>query len=231
MGKITVKHYLNMDVKPRFDRGSNTYPLYVQIIANRVNYKMKSNFDFWEGYIREIDFDTPFIQNAIRKEKETIETVVAYLLDNNKNEFMNADSFKRLSSNLWSYLNDNFWKIFVKEATNIIKITCPKVFYNTTYYDINEILLFTQSEIELDFSEEYRYLRIAMDSLKEAFMEKEKNHLEIGKITIFDFLFGNGRRNVLEAIHEYHGFYGDIGEEKVEYENVMKALEYAVLFK
>lgn len=226
MGKITVKHYLNRDVKPKFNGTSNTYPLYVQIIANRVNYKMKSNFDFWDGYIRDLDFDTPFIQNVVKKEKETIETVVAYLIENNKKEFMNADSFKRLSAHLWSYLNDNFWKIFSKEAHEVILQACPNVFYNTTFYDIEEILSFTRSKIEQDFSEEYRYLRIGMDSLKDAFMNKEKSYLEIGSITVFDFVFGDGRKNVLEAIHKYHGFHGGTEEdEKNEYENVMKALE------
>ena len=226
MGKITVKHYLNKDVKPKFNGISNTYPLYVQIIANRVNYKMKSNFDFFFFYIRDIDFDSPFIQNVIKKEKETIETVVAYLLENNKKEFMNADSFKRLSADLWSYLNNNFWKVFSKEANNVIQKPYPNALYNTTFYDIDEILSFTQSEIEQNFSEEYRYLRIGMDSLEDALTNKEKSYLGIGKMTVFVFFFGAGRKNVLEAICKYHGFYGGTEEdEKNEYKKVMRALE------
>ena len=231
MGKITVKHYLNRDVKPKFDGVSNTYPLYVQIIANRVNYKMKSNFDFWEGYMREIDFDTPFIQNVIQKEKETIETIVAYLLDNKRKEFMNADGFKRLSAGLWSYLNNNFWKFFFKEANETFPRSCPNAFCNTTFYDIDDILLFTQSEIEQNFSEEYRYLRIGMDSLKYAMLERKNSYLGIGKITVFEFLFGSGRKNVLESIRKCHGFHaGTEDDEQAEYEKVMKALEKAVLF-
>lgn len=229
MGKITVKHYLNKDVKPKFDGTSNTYPLYVQIIANRVNYKMKSNFDFWEGYIRDSDFDTPFIQNAIKDEQETIEIVVAYLLDNNKKEFINADGFKKLSASLWSYLNNNFWKVFEKEADSLSHSTLPKAFHNTSFCDIDEILTFTQSEIEQDFSEEYGYLRIGMDSLKDACLSAKKSDLKINRVTVFKFLFGDERKNVLEAIYRYHGFYGGTKEdEEKEYEKVMKALERAV---
>lgn len=229
MGKITVKHYLNKDVKPKFDGTSNTYPLYVQIIANRVNYKMKSNFDFWDGYIKESDFETPFIQNVINGEKATIETVVAYLLENNKKEFINADNFKRLSASLWPYLNNNFWKVFVNEAKNLSDAVLPNAFYNSTFYDIDEILTFTKSEVEQDFSEEYKYLRIGMDALKDAYLSAEKIDLKINRITVFKFLFGNERNNVLEAIYRYYGFYGGTEEdEKNEYEKVMKAIEKAV---
>lgn len=229
MGKITVKHYLNKDVKPKFDGISNTYPLYVQIIANRVNYKMKSNFDFWEGYIRDSDFDTPFIQEVIKKEKETIEYVVAYLLDHNKKEFINADSFKKFSAPLWTYLNDNFWKLFAKEVDSISLIALPKAFCNTTFYEIDDLIAFTRSEIEQDFSEEYKYLRIGMESLKNAILSIKNNELEIRKITVFDFLFGNERQNVLEAIYRYHGFHGGTeDDEKQEYEKIMVALEKAV---
>lgn len=232
MGKITVKHYLNKDVKPKFDGTSNTYPLYVQIIANRVNYKMKSNFDFWEGYIKESDFDTPFIQNVIKEEKETIEIVVAYLLENNRKEFINTDSFKKLSALLYPYLNENFWKVFVKEANSLSDDLLPNAFYNSTFYDIDEILTFTRSEIEQDFSEEYRSLRIGMDALKDAYLSAEKKDLNINRITVFKFLFGDERKNVLEAIYRYHGFHGGTGEEeKNEYEKVMKALENAVFIE
>ena len=53
-----------------------------------------------------------------------------------------------------------------------------------------------------------------------------KNYVLKHSIFNFDFMFGDGRKNVLEAIHEYHGFHGGTEEdEKNEYENVMKALE------
>lgn len=229
MGKITVKHYLNKDVKPKFDGTSNTYPLYVQIIANRVNYKMKSNFDFWDGYIKENHFDTPFIQNVIQNEKETIERVVAYLLDNNKKEFINADSFKKMSAPLWLYLNNNFWKVFAEEAKGFSHVSLPNAFYNATFYDIDDILKFTQSGVEQYFTEEYGYLRIGMDSLKDAFLSAEKSDLNINRITVFEFLFEDKRKNVLEAVYRYHGFYGGTEEdEEKEYEKVMKALERVV---
>ena len=100
MGKITVKHYLNKTVKPRFNGKTNTYPIYVQIIANRVNYKMKSNFDYWEGYITDSDFDSDFVRNSLNKERQEIEKVVSYLIENDKTDLLNTNSFKKLSAKL-----------------------------------------------------------------------------------------------------------------------------------
>lgn len=232
MGKITVNHYLNKNVKPRFDGASSTYPLYVQVIVNRTNYKMKSNFSFWDGFIKESDLNTDFIQRIINSEKEEIEQVVAYLVDNNKKEFLNADSFKKLSSPLWEYLNNNFWRFFTEEGERINNKVLPNAFYNTTYSDIDEIIMFTQSEIEHSFSEEYGYLRIGMDALKDALWPVNCADLKINKISVFDFLFGDKRQNVLEAIYKFHCFsIGSDEDNEMEYKKVMNSLESVVFNK
>lgn len=171
MGKITVKHYLNKNIKSRLDGSSNAYPLYVQIIANRINYKMKSNFSFWDGYIKESDYNTEFIQHIIKREQEQLELIVGYLIDHNKTEFLNADSFKKLSAPLWDYLSENFWKIFVDEGEAVYNATLPNAFYNTVFYEIYNIIDFTNSEIENKFSEKYKCLRIGMTALQYAFWE------------------------------------------------------------
>lgn len=226
MGKVTIKHYLNKSIKPRLDGATNTYPLYVQIIVNRTNYKMKSNFSFWDGYIKESDFDSDFIQRIIVKEKEQLENVITYLIDNNKTEFLNADSFKKLSAPLWTYLSENFWSIFVKEGEVIYDALLPSAFYNATFYDINDIINFTQSDVESNFSQKYKYLRIGMDSLQNAVFNSSLSKLKVLQITIFDFLFGEGKSTVSEIVHISYGFYSgnEINDEK-EYNNVISAIE------
>ena len=81
---------LNKTVKPIFNGSNNTYPLYVQVIADRVNYKMKSNFEYWNGYVGESDFNTPFIQRYLDREKEEIIRVVSFLIENGENDLLNA---------------------------------------------------------------------------------------------------------------------------------------------
>lgn len=228
MGKITVKHYLNKTVKPRFNGKTNTYPIYVQIIANRVNYKMKSNFDYWEGYITDSDFDSDFVRNSLNKERQEIEKVVSYLIENDKTDLLNTNSFKKLSAKLWNTLNYNFWKRFTKEAEENTKASIPNAFVNATFFDINEILTFTESEVEQRFSNDYSYASIGMKAMLYAILMPDYTDLKINEITVFDFLFEPDKRaKVLEAVTRYHGFYG--GDEEAEYNKVLKELENIAL--
>jgi len=230
MGKITVKHYLNKTIKPRFNGKVNTYPIYVQIIADRINYKMRSNFDYWDGYISDSDFDSDFVKNSTNEEKKEIERVVSFLIDNEKKEYLNADGFKKLSAKLWNILNYNFWIKFVREAEKNIKASIPNAFYNATFYDIDEILIFTKSEIEQRFSNDYTYLSIGMKAMLQAVLNFENKDLNINEITVFDFLFEQDKRNnVLEAIMRYHGFYG--GNEDEQYSKVLDELEKIIFEK
>lgn len=55
MGKITVKHYLNTNLKPYVIRSENYYSMYVMVVVNRKNTKVKS-ISFEELYT-ENDFE------------------------------------------------------------------------------------------------------------------------------------------------------------------------------
>ncbi len=230
MGKITVKHYLNKNIKSRLDGSSNAYPLYVQIIANRINYKMKSNFSFWDGYIKESDYNTEFIQHIIKREQEQLELIVGYLIDHNKTEFLNADSFKKLSAPLWDYLSENFWKIFVDEGEAVYNATLPNAFYNTVFYEIYNIIDFTNSEIENKFSEKYKCLRIGMTALQYAFLGNESQDLNIKTISVFDFVFGKRKKDVVKAIDRYRAFYlkneieNKIDDNTIKDDNILQAI-------
>ena len=232
MGKITVKHYLNKSIKSKFDGTSNTYPLYVQIIANRTNYKMKSNFSYWDGYIKESDYNTDFIQYIIKKEQEELKSIVGYLVDHNKTEFLNADSFKKLSTQLWGYLDENFWNIFVDEGEAVYDGVIPDVFYNTAFYDIYNIVDFTKSEIENEFSEKYKCLRIGMTALQYAYYENESKDLNLKAISVFDFVFDKKRaKNILKVVMDrYHSSYlkneidKKIEDKTIKYDDILQAI-------
>lgn len=55
MGKITVKHYLNTNLKPYIIRSENYYSMYIMVVVNRKNTKVKS-ISFEELYT-ESDFE------------------------------------------------------------------------------------------------------------------------------------------------------------------------------
>ncbi len=69
MKKITIKHYLNTAAKPERIRGGVTaYPLYLQIVTNRTNQKIKSFFDV---YMSEGDYNKMINHEQYGNETET----------------------------------------------------------------------------------------------------------------------------------------------------------------
>jgi len=75
MGKITVKHYLNVNLKPYIVKGENYYSMYIMVIVNRKSTKVKS-ISFEELYT-EKDFED--IQNEdndlLNQENTVIENI------------------------------------------------------------------------------------------------------------------------------------------------------------
>lgn len=102
MGKITVKHYLNTNLKPYIIKGENYYSIYVMVVINRKNTKVKS-ISFEELYT-ENDFEE--IQNEnndmIKQEIAVIENVC--LLTQNFLGDFDASFF----SAYYSFLHDIF---------------------------------------------------------------------------------------------------------------------------
>lgn len=81
MGKITVKHYLNTNLKPYVVRGENYYSMYIMVIVNRKSTKVKS-ISFEELYT-EKDFEE--IQNEdnslLNDEAKVIESICSLIVD------------------------------------------------------------------------------------------------------------------------------------------------------
>lgn len=221
MGKITVNHYLNKAIKPRIEGNKELYPLYIQVIANRTNYRFKSNFPFYDGYLRESDLTLDFVINSIEHEKNDIERIVNYFIESNKIELITAEYIKKCSENLWDILNRNFGILFEKESENLV-YSYPSVLINRNFFDIEEIITFTESEIEQKFSNDYGYCRIGMNAIKRSIFDIEFKHLEILKLTVFDYLHGKGLNLVLEAVKMDYGFFG--GDEEKEYQKVLEEI-------
>lgn len=102
MGKITVKHYLNVNLKPYVIKGENYYSIYIMVVVNRKNTKVKS-ISFEELYT-EKDFED--IQNEddnlLKQEVKVIDKICSLILD----VFGEFDT--SLFSAYYSLLNDMF---------------------------------------------------------------------------------------------------------------------------
>ena len=102
MGKITVKHYLNVNLKPYVVKGESYYSIYIMVVVNRKNTKVKS-VSFEELYT-EKDFEE--IQSEdndlLKQEIRVIENICTQIQDT----FGDFDA--SLFSAYYSLLNDLF---------------------------------------------------------------------------------------------------------------------------
>lgn len=228
MGKITIKHYLNKAIKPRIEGNKELYPLYIQVIANRTNYRFKSNFPFYDGYLRESDFTQDFVVNSIEHEKNEIEKIVNYFIESDKSELITATYIKKCSENLWNVLNENFGVLFEKESA-ILDYNFPSALINRNYYDINEILIFTESEVDRKFSEEYESCKMGVDAVYRGVLDTEFKELGLLNLTVFDFLHGKGSELVLKAVKMNHWI--DSLDSENEYQKVLKEIEKLILLE
>ena len=84
MGKITVKHYLNTNLKPYIIRGERYYSIYALVSANRQNTKVKSNA--FNEYYSEKDFEEIFNPEnredyeVLRNEEITISNIAGLIV-------------------------------------------------------------------------------------------------------------------------------------------------------
>ncbi len=225
MGKITINHYLNKSLSPRIEGNSELYPLYVQVIVNRTNYRFKSNFSYYDGYIRERDLADQFVKSFLDREKEDILKIVDYLQVNNQLELLNSESIKFYSEILWDVLNRKFSILFEKES-EVLKAIYPSCLTNRNFFDIDEALVFFQSSIDDRFSDDYHYSKIGMQALRNALIFERHKDLELYKMTVFDFLHMNGEKFIVELVKDYHTFQkGTEQEENQEYKKVIDGLK------
>lgn len=199
MGKITINHFLNKSVKPKIEGNEKLYPLYLQIIVNQKNYKMRSNFPFNNGYLRELDLRSEFVISSNNDEKKEINKIVNYLQESDNLSLLNADNIKKLSENLWEMLDRRFGLLFKSECETLA-IDYPNILLQKGFTDINELMQFTESNIESRFSESYHDCRIGMNAIHSALFDKNCEELKILYHSVFDFLYGNGQESILRAI-------------------------------
>ena len=85
MGKITVKHYLNTNLKPYVINGEKYFSIYALVTANRQNTKIKSKA--FNEYYTENDFkeisnpENKEDYNTLKNEEDTIMSIASLIVD------------------------------------------------------------------------------------------------------------------------------------------------------
>ncbi|GHS90811.1 hypothetical protein FACS1894203_0340 [Bacteroidia bacterium] len=106
MGKITVKHYLNTNLKPYIINGEKYFTIYALVTANRQNTKVKSKV--FNEYYTENDFIEITDENnkedfiTLQNEAKTIENIANELI--NKVEIFDTALF----SAIYNYFQEIF---------------------------------------------------------------------------------------------------------------------------
>jgi hypothetical protein len=133
MGKITIKHYLNTELKPVVENSQIKHPLYVQIIYNRNVYKIKSNNGIFKQ-LTEIEFRNNQIQDILKDEILNIESTIN-LLENYDSKLITGKNISKLTTPLNEVIEQNFSKLIAKELPKT-----PYFFKNSSYTEIVELL-------------------------------------------------------------------------------------------
>jgi len=129
MGKITVKHYLNKRFKPTIIKNVECFPVYIQVIHNRINVQFKS---FRIGKISENDFNYFLneLHNEMSSEKNIITAIIEYKKDINLNEipkifdFYGKPLLNLLISEIGFYISDKLSQKWIyKDLISILNYT------------------------------------------------------------------------------------------------------------
>lgn len=128
MGKITIKHYVNNELKAV----GKLYPLYVQVIYKRKVYKFKSNDVAFE-YVNEDTLKFLNDNNFLNSEKKDIERTILDL-ETLKME-VSSKNISKFSKSYFNYLEDNFKKLIEKEFKKP-----PYFFINNSYSEIINVV-------------------------------------------------------------------------------------------
>lgn len=209
MGKITIKHYANTELKPIIENGKLKFPLYVQVIYNRNVYKFKSSNDTFQ-YIHENDLTNDIILSLLNNEKLDIERTIKLLFEYDK-KLINAKNIATFSKPFDVIIEENFCKLIAKEVPN-----APNFFKTSSFREISEVLFFLNSyELEQQ-SEKISKVKMLIGNLGyPSFEYFEKNYIAIDFYTgskfeeienIINYTFGGYEKDVnltIETLREF----------------------------
>lgn len=191
MGKITVKHYLNKDLKPISNKGINKYPVYVQIFVLAKSLRLKSTNNYFE-YLSEEDFQDPTITDLLSREKRDIEKVVGSLIENDEIDLITSKNISFFIQNPIDLIETNFPKLLEKESEET-GVSVPDIMLHASYMDIRELINFfyNPEPVENIGTEVKNCLTV---------LEIIWTDIYRGYFLAYDFFYGEKYRNLITSI-------------------------------
>ena len=180
MGKITVKHYLNTNLKPYVIDGEKYYKIYVLIRSNTQNTKVKSdisNAEFTEKEFKKLTSD----RNSELSQSIDLETKLIEFIVNKLN-----DDKKIFTASLYSEYSRRF-KTPIGEFIN----------KHNSYHDP---LFSARADRYIDFGD--RYEEIVKGNLF-AFRDLMAANYEIGDLYMVQWFLGNTKEQIEEFYKRY----------------------------
>jgi|GEM_PF-1147437 len=212
METITIKHFVNKDLKPRNENGKLKYSVYVQVIVLQKNLRFKSNNNFFE-YLSEDELNNELAQSILKNEKEVIERIVRDLIKNDKKDLITSKNLNLYSQNLNDTIDNNFSKFLSQEREKTGKFI-PNVLF-ASYREVNEVIYFYNDDSPLTtISENLHYCLNAI----QAIYDKTNKKL----FYVYDLFFGEKKKEIESCINYSIDFDHD------ETEKMMKTLRNLV---
>lgn len=207
MGKVTIKHYLNKSIATKEPK----YPLYVQIIANRNNYKMKCDFPFGDGFFSDNDLQSPLLQEFIKKDAERLNSMLSYLLDNDLTIYISAEYIRLFSMNIAQVYTEKFAFLIDAEDKH-----APETFHDLEIESLLEIIDYAGSDST--YSQYYHDCKNLFD------VTRLKGNADMMNISVFDYLFNQAvRERFLRELNS--------GSRNIDGENTLRSVDKFILEK
>lgn len=208
MGKITIKHYINTELKPLKENNRILYPLYVQVIYNRNVYKFKSNNTTFQ-YLTESEISNIYVIELLKGELLAIERTIQ-LLEKHNPKLINGKNIAHLSKPFHIIIEENFSKLVAKECPQ-----APYFYKNSSFTEINEVLFYVEAiQNFLSLNKKISYCYDIIQNLGYFSISfYEENYLTIDFITgdkfeqiknIIGYTYGNYEPDQLNAINALH---------------------------
>lgn len=214
MSKITVKHFLNKDLKPQINNGSIEYPVYVQVIYNRNNYKFKSE-NIWFEYLSDDKINAELMQSILKSERLNIIRTIELLEKYNINEISSKNIYK-YSQKITKVIDKNYSKFYENEFSNF-----PELLMGATYENINNLCLFLNIP-NINFQKDYDDRIEAIDMLCSNISKDWSNFKELEKLEeylLIDYFYGEKKQYFINIIQSSFGIiHTDEEKERTEIE-------------
>jgi len=136
MGKITVKHYLNKQLKPEKDGEELYYPLYVSITVKSKNIKRRSHLmhDITESNLHDNLFDFPETKNQLNYEVNLLTRIVKLYINDIEKKTVNKHLIYFRPSKGYNSKDD-----FINLLNAYIDFYSDSIFLAISAYCTNEI--------------------------------------------------------------------------------------------